>query len=186
MPTLIAYATQRGSTAEIALRIQSVLRNKGISVDAINIKDISASDTLSKYTSFIIGSAVHNFEWLPIATSFLHKHAATFNRIPIWAFSAGCPNTAPKRFADAFHAHDEDQILESAIRGEIKNVKEVKLLQGKFLTSHFGILWRVFWACFGGTQGDFRNWEEIEGWATLVGDEILKLHGVPDVSVETS
>jgi menaquinone-dependent protoporphyrinogen oxidase len=180
MPTLITYATLRGSTAEIAERIATVLKSKGITVDTLPIDQVS-KEKLSKYTSVIVGSAVINFSWIASATSFLQKNTSTLSNLPVWAFSTGCPNTVPKRFEEAWHAKEEPELLEQDVRKEVKNLRDHVLFLGRSLKGHFGIPWRIFWGCFGGTYGDFRDWDAIERWADKVGDEILTLDGTVTV-----
>jgi menaquinone-dependent protoporphyrinogen oxidase len=176
MPTLITYASLRGSTAELAERMSNILKSKGLAVDILPIDQVSVK-SLQKYPTVIIGSAVINFEWLPDATSFLRKNSAQLSKVSVWCFSCGCPNTVPKRFEKAWDAENEPALLDAACRREVKNIKEHKLFLGKFLRSHFNFWWNCFWGCCGGKYGDYRDWGEIEGWANKVGDEILKLDG---------
>jgi len=174
MPTLVTYASLRGSTAEIAQRIANVLKSKGIAVDIQPVDSISSS-TLKKYDSVIVGSAVIGFEWLSSATSFLRQNSSQLSKINVWVYSCGCPNTSPKRFEKAWDVEGEPAKLEAACKREVRNIREHKMILGRFEKSHFTLGWRLFWGCFGGKYGDFRDWDDIEGWANKVGDEIVDL-----------
>jgi menaquinone-dependent protoporphyrinogen oxidase len=175
MPTLVAYASIQGSTAEIAQRIGTVLKSKGLVIEILPIEEVSS---FSKYSSAIVGSAVHNFEWIPPAQSFLHKNSSALSKIPVWAFSVGCPYTVPKRLQKSLDVENEGQKLEKEVKKDVL-VREHMLFQGKFLKAHFNLSWRLFWSCIGGTYGDFRNWDEIERWADKVGDELHQLEAPP-------
>jgi menaquinone-dependent protoporphyrinogen oxidase len=170
MVTLLAYATAKGSTAEIANRIGSIIKSKGVAIEVLSVEEVS---DLSKYSSAILGSAVQNFEWLPPAVSFLHKNSTALSKIPIWAFSVGCPGTTPKRFRKSWDVDNEGQNLQRDIERDVK-LREHILFEGKFIKAHFTLAWRIFWSAFGGTYGDFRNWEQIEQWAGKIGDELIQ------------
>jgi menaquinone-dependent protoporphyrinogen oxidase len=181
MPTLIAYATLRGSTKEIAERITTVLEAKGIAVTLLPVDQVK-SESLTSFTSVIVGSAVIGFEWLGSATTFLKTNATQLGKVPTWAFSTGCPNTSPKRFEKAWDVDGEPALLENAAKSYVPSIKGHVLFLGKFLKGHFTLGWRLFWSAFGGKYGDFRDWDEIEAWAGKVGDEILKLEGAEIVA----
>ncbi len=53
--TLVAYATKRGSTAEIAEKIGEVLKRRQIQVDVLPVREIT---DLSPYKTVILGTAI--------------------------------------------------------------------------------------------------------------------------------
>jgi menaquinone-dependent protoporphyrinogen oxidase len=129
---------------------------------------------LSNYSSVIVGSAIQNFEWLQPAQTFLHDNSTALSKIPVWAFSVGCPWTVPKRLQKSMDVDNEEQIVKKDIEKEVK-LRQHTLFNGKFLKSHFNFGMRLFWSTMGGKYGDFRNWEEIEKWANEVGDELHQM-----------
>jgi len=167
MLVLITYVSAKGSTAEIAQRINTVLESKGISTELLPVEQIS---DLSKYSAAIVGSAVHSFQWLPQAQSFLHDNSSALSKIPVWAFSVGCPSTTPIIFKKVT-VQDEERKLEEEVKRDVK-VRGHVLFEGRFLKEHFGFVTRILWGCFGGTFGDFRNWNRVEEWANEVADEL--------------
>ena len=170
MVVLIAYMSAKGSTAEIAQRINSIIVSKGISTELLPVEQVS---DLSKYSAAIIGSAVHNFEWLPPARSFFHSNSSALSKIPVWAFSVGCPSTMPIVFKKVTVQEEEQKLAEDLTR-DLK-VRGHILFEGKFLKSHFGFVTRTLWSCFGGTYGDFRNWDRVEEWANELAGELRAL-----------
>jgi menaquinone-dependent protoporphyrinogen oxidase len=95
MATLITYASEHGSTKEIAERINFVINAK-TSPQATECIPIEQIADLSKYSYIVVGSAVHGMRWLPIASSFLHNNAPALSNVPVWAFSVGSPAGLPK------------------------------------------------------------------------------------------
>jgi menaquinone-dependent protoporphyrinogen oxidase len=161
MATLIVYASAKGSTAEIAQRIGAILTSKHVDTEIIPVDQVS---DLSKYSSVILGSAVINFQWLETAQSFLRNNAEALSKVPVWAFSVGCPNTLPGRVGKALGAENEDEQLEQWIRQHVP-IREHILFHGRFLKSHFSISNRILWRVIGGRYGDFRDWAQVEEWA---------------------
>jgi menaquinone-dependent protoporphyrinogen oxidase len=168
MTTLIVHASAQGSTAEIAERIATIFKSKGVDTDISSVSQVS---DLSKYSSVILGSAVINFQWLESAQTFLRNNAPALSKIPVWAFSVGCPNTVPGRLLKAMGAENEEEQLEGWIKQHVK-IREHILFHGKFLKSHFSISNRIMWRVIGGRYGDFRDWGEVEKWAGRVAENI--------------
>lgn len=166
MTTLITYASLHGSTAEIAERIKTILESKNCSVEILPVDKVS---DLSKYSYAIIGSAIHNFAWLPEGQSFIHSNADALSKLPVWAFSVGAPGTAPRFWK--MESDDEEKMMREYIERDVK-LRGHTLFLGRFKRSHFTFVMRLFWSCTGGTYGDFRQWDVVERWANSVADEI--------------
>jgi len=67
--TLIAYATRMGATAESALEIEAILRQK-YGLDVVNLKK-NPSPKLREYNNVIIGSGIAMGKWVRQALQFL-------------------------------------------------------------------------------------------------------------------
>ena len=168
MPTLIVYASAQGSTAEIAQRIDAILKSKGIDTEISSVDQVS---DLAKYSFVILGSAVINFQWLESAQLFLRRNAQALSKIPVWAFSVGCPTTLPGRVVKALGAENEDEQLGEWIKQHVA-IREHILFHGRFLKSHFSISNRILWRVIGGRYGDFRDWQEVEKWAGRIAENM--------------
>jgi menaquinone-dependent protoporphyrinogen oxidase len=172
MDTLITYASEHGSTKEIAERINFVISAKTSphETECIPIEQIA---DLSKYSYIVVGSAIHNMSWLPIASSFLHNNAPALSKVPVWAFSVGSPAGIPKflKWLDA--ESKEQKNLADTVNKDVKTQGHV-LFSGKFLREHAPPLLGWIWSSVGGQFGDFRDWNQIEAWANKVGDEIAQ------------
>jgi menaquinone-dependent protoporphyrinogen oxidase len=86
MTVLVAYASKRGSTAEIAETVAATLRREGLGVCLERCEDV---ESLDPYDAIIIGSAVYMKRWRGDARHFLKKHRKSLRQKPFWVFSSG-------------------------------------------------------------------------------------------------
>jgi menaquinone-dependent protoporphyrinogen oxidase len=78
---LVAYASKRGSTAEIADAIAVILRQAGLSVDCIEAGKVSSVESSD---AVVLGSAVYIKRWRGDAKHFLRKHDQELSPRPLW------------------------------------------------------------------------------------------------------
>lgn len=86
MTVLVAYASKRGSTAEIAETIAATLRREGLGVCLEKVEDV---ESLDRYDAVVIGSAVYMKRWRGDARHFVKKHRKALRQKPFWVFSSG-------------------------------------------------------------------------------------------------
>jgi menaquinone-dependent protoporphyrinogen oxidase len=86
MTVLVAYASKRGSTAEIAETIAATLRREGLGVCLERAEDVQSLD---RYDAVVLGSAVYMKRWRGDARHFLKKHRKALKQMPFWVFSSG-------------------------------------------------------------------------------------------------
>jgi len=86
MKVLVAYASKRGSTAEIAQAIADGLSGAGLDVDCREAGEVAS---LQPYGAVVLGSAVYIRRWRGDAKHFLRKFASELARLPLWVFSSG-------------------------------------------------------------------------------------------------
>jgi len=168
MSVLLAYATSKGSTCEIAERIASRLRDRSINVKCAAVSDIDAA-SLPSYSAIIIGSAIHMAGWLSPARHFIDSNAAALKLKPTWAFSVGMPPQEEER-------RKEEQMVEAKLRKIMPEIRGHKLFQGRFNKQDLPWIGRIiFTYCVPKEKtrwGDGRDWDEINAWADDVGKEI--------------
>ncbi|MGH4011856.1 MAG: flavodoxin domain-containing protein [Pseudonocardiaceae bacterium] len=51
---------------------------------------------LCRYDAVVLGSAIHNQEWLPQAIRFVRRNLDALAARPVWLFSAGMPGALPR------------------------------------------------------------------------------------------
>lgn len=158
MNVLVAYATKYGSTQEIAERIALDLTSVGCSAEAAPVT--SAVD-LAKYDAFVIGSAVFYGRWMSDAVDFVQDHEALLKERPVWLFSSGPLGELVKDGRDQ---------RETAVPADIAELERFVRLRGHRV--FFGRLEKGVARGFDGfianvmrIQGDFRDWDDVDGWA---------------------
>ena len=81
--TLIAYASQYGSTGGVADAIARVLCEAGMAVD---VKLVTNVEDLSGYRAVIVGSPVQTDAWRPEAISFVETNRELLSELPVAYF----------------------------------------------------------------------------------------------------
>jgi menaquinone-dependent protoporphyrinogen oxidase len=158
---LVVYGSKAGGTTEIATAIADTLHAHGLDAEcraAAHVSDVS------RYAAVIVGGALYMFRWHRDARRFVARHAAELRRRPVWMFSSG-------------------PLDDSAARREVPPVRGVAALMARIgARGH---------ATFGGRlsadapgfvasrmarthAGDWRDWEQIRGWATRIAEQILE------------
>jgi menaquinone-dependent protoporphyrinogen oxidase len=92
-PILVAYATKRESTHEVADAVAARLRELGQEADVRPARDIG---TLEPYRAVVLGGALYAGRWHRDARHFLAKHRDELARIPIAVFAMGPLKLEPK------------------------------------------------------------------------------------------
>ncbi len=76
---LIAYASKRGSTGEVAEAIGESLRGHGVAAEVHPIRSVPSPDG---HGAAVIGSAIRFGQWLPEPVAFVDTHQGQFRAIP--------------------------------------------------------------------------------------------------------
>ncbi|ORY03298.1 Flavodoxin domain-domain-containing protein [Clohesyomyces aquaticus] len=168
MPILILYASEHGTTAEIAERLSSRIASQLPPTEVHALSDIDPT-TLPNYTAIILGSAIHGAAWLPKATNFLTANKNALLQKPLFVFSVGAPDAMPKLLRGWWKRMEERKIKEKVEKVLGTKVKGEALFGGKLDEGEVGGCVSCCCGMFGGrTVGDFRKWEEVEAWADEV------------------
>ena len=174
MHVLVAYASRHGATQGIAERIAATLTQHGL--DAV-VRPAGSAEGLEQYDAYVIGSAAYMFHWMKDATDLVRRNRAVLAGKPVWLFSSGPLGTEPT------DAKGRDQKV-AAIPKEIAELTEQVNARGH----------RVFFGAYDHErepvgfaerfmslmpaakealpEGDFRDWPEIEAWATEIAGEL--------------
>jgi menaquinone-dependent protoporphyrinogen oxidase len=170
MKVLVAYASKYGATEGIAERIAAKLTEQGLSVDARRVDTVADA---GRYDAFVVGSAVYIGSWLKDAVQFVERNQPVLSTRPLWIFSSGPIGAATT------DAQGRD-VRTSAVRKEVAGLKESlaprdhHVFFGAFDRSKLRIGDRLIAAmpAFPGSEGDFRDWNEIDAWSTAIAQEL--------------
>ena len=164
MRVLVVYASSYGATKGIAERIADTIRGRQLDVDLASVDDPMMLETTA-YDAFVIGSAIHAGHWLKPAIEFVRSNRPILKNAPVWLFSSGPigekavgqPQPDPKEIdeiRDMVHVRDH-MVFGGAFDPETADLERVSWLE-KQISTHFLPV------------GDWRNWEDIESWASEI------------------
>jgi menaquinone-dependent protoporphyrinogen oxidase len=160
MRVLVAYATHYGATQGIAECVADTLRREDVEVTLADIEHLDRVDP--SFDAFVIGSAVHAGRWLKHGTEFVKRNADALRARQVWLFSSGPigdavekPQPKPReidRFEELVGQRDH-VIFGGAFDREVADARG-----GRFDRAINRFI----------PEGDYRDWPEIERWATSI------------------
>lgn len=177
MRVLVVHGSRMGSTREIAERIAGQLRASGLEAVAVAAGDVADA---SGWDAFVIGAGVYAGRWHSDAVAFVDRNLDRLAERPVWLFSSGPVGDRaakyepvdPKevgRLRKLVHPRDH-RIFAGAF--DRANVNQAGLgPASSFIASRFI------------PEGDFRDWGEIEAWASGIARDLRQpVGGRPPVS----
>lgn len=164
MTILVTYSSKHGATQGIAERIGAKLRQLG--QDAVVLPIAAVEDvTSASYDAFVIGGAAYYFHWMKEATEFVRRNRDALAQHPVWLFSSG-PLGSKASYAGKPDPQDALVPKEFAELRAAIHPRDTRIFFGALDYSQFGFPERVFAKRM--PQGDFRDWAEIDAWATEI------------------
>ena len=166
MHALVASASRHGATREIADLIGATIAERGIATDIREVENVA---TLEGYDAVVVGSAVYMGDWIKPAREFVEHHAGELAVRPTWLFSSGPIGDPPKPGADA--AVKIDDLVAAA------HARDHRLFAGRLEMRRLGFVQRTLARAVHTGEGDFRDWNAIQEWATGIADALEDLDG---------
>jgi len=161
MKVLVTAASRHGSTREIADAIAEELRRSTIDTECHDLGEITG---IEGYDAVVFGSAIYMGNWLPEARSFAEEHRDEFSKVPVWVFSSGpigAQNPQPQ---------NNPNVLATTF-GDVE-VRDHRVFVGKIDPDELGLAERVVVKMVKAPEGDFRDWDDIRGWAKQIAAEL--------------
>jgi menaquinone-dependent protoporphyrinogen oxidase len=164
MTVLVAYASKRGSTAEIAETVAATLRREGLKVCLEPAGDVQS---LERFDAVVLGSAVYMKRWRGDARHFLKKHRKALRQMPFWAFSSG-PVGDPAQDDPAWMEPPKlaEKIDDLGGRGHV-------VFGGCAPAEPRGMVERAMVDGIPKEYRDRRDWDEIRTWAKQVASDLV-------------
>jgi menaquinone-dependent protoporphyrinogen oxidase len=157
-PVLVAYATERGSTGEIAEAVAETLRDAGLEVDLIHAARVRS---LHSYRAVVVGGAIAIGHLHPDAQQLLRRFRDQLNALHLAVFGVGSRTTEPsnleacrRQLDTALERVPEAQPFAVTVFGGVLDPAELR--------SPFNPLPAV----------DARDWFAIRMWAALVASRL--------------
>jgi menaquinone-dependent protoporphyrinogen oxidase len=153
MQVLVSAASRHGSTIEVAATIGSVLTAAGLSVHVLAPREVASVDG---FDAAVIGSGIYLGRWLDPARKVLLRNRAGLERIPVWLFSSGPVGDPPQ---------PADEPAEARRLVGLVGAREHRTFPGQVEWRRLGLGEKAMVTVVRAPEGDFRPWDEIEGWA---------------------
>lgn len=168
MKVLVVYSSRYGATKGIAARIAQTIAAAGHEATAA---EASSRLEAGGYDAYVIGSAAYVGSWMKESAEFVKRNAAMLAAKPVWFFSSGPvgTNTVDEKGRDVREQAIPKQFaeFESMIHPRGRQV-----FYGALDHTKFGVAHRAFFALPASRklliEGDFRDWDEIDGWARSI------------------
>jgi menaquinone-dependent protoporphyrinogen oxidase len=174
MNVLVAYASRFGSTRGIAECIAEKLRQQGTPADA---RPVEAVGDLDGYDAFVVGSAVFAGHWMEEASEFVRRHRAVLTSRPVWLFSSGPIGDMAKKYNQPADPKGIAR-LERAVGARDHRVFFGAWDRGNLDRGKLGLAERIVAKRFL-PEGDWRDWREIEAWATGIARALATSRAAP-------
>jgi menaquinone-dependent protoporphyrinogen oxidase len=184
---LITYATNVGSTADVAEAIGESLRQKGNQADVFGVREVEKVDT---YNAVIVGGPMI-MGWHKEALKFIERHQQSLSGVPVAYFFTALHLTrtitknleevavyidsalgsVPKN-ENKLSFQEKNTTVESYLAPALKRAPSIKPLSvgffaGKLDYSKLNIFQKIFVKLIiRGEAGDFRNWDAIREWSS--------------------
>jgi menaquinone-dependent protoporphyrinogen oxidase len=156
MTLLVAYASKRGSTKEVAEALAERLRKDGRVVEVRRAADV---DDLAPYRGVVLGGSFYFGRWHEDAARFLKRHRRELSKRLVWAFGLG-PKTA------------EEDDLASARPQLKKALAKVPEVEPQSLAVFGGVIdpTKLRFPLNRLPASDARDWDAIRSWADEIAD----------------
>jgi menaquinone-dependent protoporphyrinogen oxidase len=169
MTVLVAYASERGSTREMA---QHMASRMAVALGPVDCRSVEEVGSVSGYEAVIVGSAIHNQSWLPPAAQFLTRLTPELAKRPVWAFNVGMADALPKPFRKRA-AELQQKRLRGFLPQEIP-LRGDMIFSGVYKSDQMPALLRVLFRLTGGRFGDLRNWAAVDAWTDQITAQLAK------------
>jgi menaquinone-dependent protoporphyrinogen oxidase len=165
---LVVYGSKHGATAEIAVAVAGVLRDRGFDVD---LAPAAKAPQPGSYGAIVIGSAVYAGMWRGDVVDYLRRHRAALGQRPLWMFSSGPVDRS---------AEEGDLPIPPAI-GKLApdlHPRDHVWFGGRFLGTEDGLI-ESFMALNKDLRGDFRDFDRVRAWAGTIADGLAEDEAAP-------
>ncbi len=154
MKTLIAYGTRCGATGETSEEIADELRQEGLAVKVVNLKEEKVKD-ISEYELVIVGSGMQIGKWTSEADNFLKKFKVGLaeKKVALFVSSAFMPVYKVQGNTAEIENAKQKYLLEKSESYSLKPI-EIAVFGGILDYSKMGFITR---RALGGMKSSFVN-----------------------------
>jgi menaquinone-dependent protoporphyrinogen oxidase len=154
---VVAYATRYRSTQEVADAVAATMREQGLAVDSMPVRDVR---TLDGYGAVVLGAPLYMFHWHKDALQFLERHRAALSARPVAIFALGPLHDDPKEFQSA-----REQLDKELAKFPWLTPTAIAVFGGKLDPAKFTFPHNLIPAMRNMPPSDVRDWAAIRAWA---------------------
>ncbi|HVD69716.1 MAG TPA: flavodoxin domain-containing protein [Actinomycetota bacterium] len=158
---LVAYASKHGSTEGIAQAIAKRLDYRDLDARAHTVHEL---EDVGRPQAVVLGSAVYAGSWMKDAVRFAEAHAEALADVPVWLFSSGPLGEEIK--------DEEEQPRQLPELRQLLDPREHRVFFGALDREKLSFSERMIVKAVKAPDGDFRDWDAINGWADEIADEL--------------
>jgi menaquinone-dependent protoporphyrinogen oxidase len=162
MKVLVTAASKYGATAEIASAIGEVLTARGLDASVLPPEDVASVD---EYDAVVLGSAVYAGRWMKSARELVDRTGESLSSRPVWLFSSGPVGDPPK---------PDEVTVDAAAMMAATGASEHRVFVGKIERKQLSFGDKAIAMALRVPDGDFRDWDDIRGWASDIADALAE------------
>ncbi|MGW5382479.1 flavodoxin domain-containing protein [Nocardia sp. NPDC003963] len=163
----VLYATEEGSTRDIAEFVAAELADRSADVE---LHDIDHAPDPSRFDSVVLGSAVHEMDLLPEAGAYLRNNREQLDATDVRLFSVGLGPALRGPLGQRIGRKIPPKI--AALRDEVA-AADYHAFAGHYERAGISRRARIRYRLMGGRRyGDLRDWSAIRKWTTDTGDAL--------------
>jgi len=155
---LVAYASKRGSTEEVARRIAETLHQQGFATETTEAARVS---DLDRFDAVVLGGSLYMGRWHGDARRFLRRHRKALAALPLAVFALGPGEDTEKDFASSRHQLDYALAHAKGIEP-----RAIEIFGGVIDPDRLSFLFNHM------PRVDIRNWDRIDLWASSLPVEL--------------
>jgi menaquinone-dependent protoporphyrinogen oxidase len=157
---LVAYATRKGSTQEVAEAVAVTLRESGLEVDIQPMRNVQ---TLEGYGAVVLGAPLYMFHWHKDALSFLSRYREVLTGgLPVAIFAGGPFAKGDEKEWQEVHKQLDQELAKFTWLRPIA----VEIVGGKFDPAKLSFPLNLMPALKQMPASDLRDWTAIRTWAS--------------------
>jgi menaquinone-dependent protoporphyrinogen oxidase len=191
---LVTYATNAGSTAEVAQAVGDGLGRDGAQVE---VRPLEAVTTLTPYDAVVVGAPMI-FGWHREARAFLKEHQEELRNVRVAYFMVALSLTEcdedvyagtriyqdtslakPPGNPDRLNFRERFTSVANYVQPALESAPgatpvSIGFFNGTMDYGRLNLFERVFvQVAFGAAEGDFRNWDAIQAWSEGLSAELV-------------
>ena len=165
---LILYASQKGSTAEVAARLGEQLQAANHEIRIANA--LGYEGDIHRYNAVILGSGIYKGMWLHSMLNTVNRLMPQFQQKPVWGFSLCVRVLEP-----AGEDYARQYYLPSNILKKL-NLQDYHFFAGRLanlsMSEKATLAERYDGWNYQAHEGDHRDWNEINEWGKSIAHQL--------------